>query len=277
MKKYKYEIYDVITGDTILVDSSDKNTNVKNVGKRLNFSYTKICHLKSGKHNFIENRFVLKEKLEKYSFVLIDSITKEEFVCLSNKTLFLHLNIPYNDNEGKYIYELKKGRQYHASIGNRIFHCKGNEYKHGEYSKNFGDMKVKNESTQKFKQMQKKQMRIRGNLRTRISDLIRKNKTFKYKQMHDLLGCDKNYFIKYLESMFSDEMSWENYGTFWHVDHIIPMFTFDLFKEEDIRKCCHYTNLRPMKASDNLSRPMNMNFYVGKEIKDLMYPLDAAI
>lgn len=269
MKEYKYEIYDVITKNIITVDSSKKETTVTNIGKELGIAYTKICHLKNGKYNLIDNRYVLLENLERLSFTLVDSITKEEFVCLTNKTIFIHLNIPYNNNDGKYIHALKKGKQYHASIGNRIFHCKGNEYKHSEYPKNFGNMKVKNDTTEKFKEIQQKQMRIRCNLRTRISDLIRKGLTFKYKKMNDLLGCERDYFLRYIENKFSKEMCWENYGTYWHIDHIIPMFTFDLFKEEDIKKCCHYTNLRPMKASDNLSRPVNINFYVGKTLEEL--------
>ena len=266
---YYYEVYDVITGKTFVIDSSKEETIVKNVANELGISYTKLCHLKSGKYKSSDNRYVLKERIEEVSFTLVDSITKEEYICLTNKTIFLHLNIPYNDNEGKYVYELKNGRQYHASIGNRIFHCKGKEYKHSEYSKNFGDMKVKNETTENFKKLQRKQMRIRGNLRTRISDLIRKNMTFKYKHMSDLLGCDRKFFIDYIESKFEKDMTWENYGTYWHIDHIMPMFTFNLFNENEIRKCCHYTNLRPLTAKENLTRPTDKNFYMGKDIKDL--------
>jgi ribosomal protein L40E len=39
------------------------------------------------------------------------------------------------------------------------------------------------------------------------------------------------------------------------MDHIIPCISFDLTKEEEQRKCFHYTNLRPLWAVDNLKRP----------------------
>lgn len=51
-------------------------------------------------------------------------------------------------------------------------------------------------------------------------------------------------------------MSWDNYAhKTWHVDHIKPMHLFDLTNPEQLKIVCHYTNLRPLWAKDNLSRP----------------------
>jgi hypothetical protein len=46
-------------------------------------------------------------------------------------------------------------------------------------------------------------------------------------------------------------MNWENQGE-WHIDHILPCASFDLTKEEEQRKCFHYTNLQPLWAKDNM-------------------------
>ena len=61
--------------------------------------------------------------------------------------------------------------------------------------------------------------------------------------------------INYIESQFDDEMSWSAYlsGGI-HIDHIIPCSHFDLTKEEEQRKCFHYSNLQPLWAFDNISK-----------------------
>ena len=48
-------------------------------------------------------------------------------------------------------------------------------------------------------------------------------------------------------------MSWNNYGK-WHVDHIIPLSNFDLTKSAEQFKACHYSNLQPLWAEDNIEK-----------------------
>jgi hypothetical protein len=46
-------------------------------------------------------------------------------------------------------------------------------------------------------------------------------------------------------------MTWDNYGK-WHMDHIYPL---SLAKTtEEIEKLCHYTNLQPLWAVDNIRK-----------------------
>jgi len=67
----------------------------------------------------------------------------------------------------------------------------------------------------------------------------------------DIVGCSQNYFIKHIESQFSEGMSWENYGK-WHIDHIKPLATAK--SENEATKLCHYTNLQPLWAKENLRK-----------------------
>lgn len=65
------------------------------------------------------------------------------------------------------------------------------------------------------------------------------------------LGCTIDQLKKYLESKFIDGMSWENYGE-WHIDHIVPLSSFDLTDKKQFLEACHYSNLQPLWAIDNL-------------------------
>ena len=48
-------------------------------------------------------------------------------------------------------------------------------------------------------------------------------------------------------------MSWDNYGE-WHIDHIMPLSTFDLTNPDQLKEACKYTNLQPLWAEDNLHK-----------------------
>ena len=69
------------------------------------------------------------------------------------------------------------------------------------------------------------------------------------------LGCTIEQLKQHLESKFQPEMSWDNWTTDgWHIDHIKPLASFDLTDKNQLLEACHYTNLQPMWAKDNLSK-----------------------
>ena len=94
---------------------------------------------------------------------------------------------------------------------------------------------------------------LKCKLRTRLNSAIKGN--YKSGSAVSDLGCSIEDFKKYLESKFQDDMSWDNYNKHgWHIDHIIPLSSFDLTDREQLLKACHYTNLQPLWAKDNLSK-----------------------
>jgi hypothetical protein len=67
------------------------------------------------------------------------------------------------------------------------------------------------------------------------------------------LGCSIIELKIYLESKFKSGMTWENYGK-WHIDHIYPLSKVDLTDREQLLRVCHYTNLQPLWAEENLRK-----------------------
>lgn len=76
----------------------------------------------------------------------------------------------------------------------------------------------------------------------------------------DKLGCDLSFVREWLSSMFTEGMNWDNYGSLWVVDHIVPFRIFDLFNEQDILLCWNYRNLMPILDKDNLKKQGNVFF-----------------
>lgn len=63
--------------------------------------------------------------------------------------------------------------------------------------------------------------------------------------------------MKHLESQFTPEMNWNNYGEYWEIDHIIPQNTFNISSpnDHDFKICWSLANLRPLEKSLNRQRP----------------------
>ena len=56
----------------------------------------------------------------------------------------------------------------------------------------------------------------------------------------------------------TEEMSWDNYGTFWNIDHLIPLKTFDLTKEVEAKKAFNWKNTWAMKSNENFIKKNNI-------------------
>ena len=68
------------------------------------------------------------------------------------------------------------------------------------------------------------------------------------------------FYRSYLEEQFQPGMTWENYGTVWHVDHRIPLATLDMRDPTNQQFLFNYKNTRPMLADANRRRSNNLVF-----------------
>ena len=158
-----------------------------------------------------------------------------------------------------------KAKNYYAK-NTDIINTKHKEYvaKNSETIKNYQkDYKDKNSET--IKNYQKDYKRNRRNtdpifkmvcnLRSRIQIALKSQGATKDISSKELFGADQEFVWKHLESQFKEGMTRENNNRKgWHIDHIKPMNSFDLNDPEQLKECCHYSNLQPLWWIENLQK-----------------------
>lgn len=86
---------------------------------------------------------------------------------------------------------------------------------------------------------------IRGSIRAYLgSKKTRRGSTF------EIVGCTPDFLRGHLEKQFKPGMTWENYGSHWHVDHRIPLASGN--SADEIKGLSHWTNLQPLEAIENI-------------------------
>jgi hypothetical protein len=147
---------------------------------------------------------------------------------------------------------LEKNKKYRINNKSKIQEQKANYYiSHKEeitlYHQN--NKKKRNKRLQE-KTSNDKIYAIKNSLKTRLYEII-KNKTFSFSKLINT-NCDN--LIEWFEYQFNDNINWDNYGTDWHCDHLIPISFFNFEDEEDRIICFHWTNLRPLISTENIQK-----------------------
>ena len=93
--------------------------------------------------------------------------------------------------------------------------------------------------------------KMKGNLRSRTLQAFKNKGYSKNTKTQEMLGIDWGVAKQHIEKQFTKGMNWDNQGE-WHIDHIIPLASAN--NKEELMKLCHYTNLQPLWAEDNLSK-----------------------
>jgi hypothetical protein len=90
-----------------------------------------------------------------------------------------------------------------------------------------------------------------GRIRYELNTLLKGKKT---KRTYEYLGCQIEELKTYLESKFDSTMTWDNYGTIWHIDHIIPCAAWNLEDDFENMCCWNFRNLQPLLSYLNQSK-----------------------
>jgi hypothetical protein len=119
------------------------------------------------------------------------------------------------------------------------------------YEQNKVKIIAKDRNWKKFKMQEDPAFKFIQICRKRTWDYFNSKGIKKSKPTMEMLGCTAEELRDHLQSQFTEGMTLENHGE-WHIDHIIPLSSAKT--EEEIIKLCHYTNLQPLWAKDNLSK-----------------------
>ena len=100
--------------------------------------------------------------------------------------------------------------------------------------------------------------KLKANHRLYIHKCIRKFKMIKSKKSEEYLGCSVFLLKKWLEFQFDEGMTWDNYGSYWTIDHVLPLSKLNLENPKE-HIAFNWTNLRP--STDNFVKSDQIRLY----------------
>ena len=99
------------------------------------------------------------------------------------------------------------------------------------------------------------------------------------------LGCTFPTLRKWIEFNFKEDMTWDNFGSKWHLDHVTPCASFDMTIKEHQSLCFHWSNLQPLDGIENIKKSAKIDLALITHIKaraakflsqsDINYQIDA--
>jgi hypothetical protein len=71
--------------------------------------------------------------------------------------------------------------------------------------------------------------------------VLNRNKSLEYAPY---FGIDSENFRKWIALQFTGDQHWDNFSIAWQFDHVVPVAFFNLKKEEDLKLCWNFINIR---------------------------------
>lgn len=154
--------------------------------------------------------------------------------------------------------ELEHGREYYKQHRKQIIENNKKYYiKNKERIKQYNieyNQKNKEKIAERDKQRHNNN-KLGRNFSAAICHALKGNKAGQH--WEDLVPYTLEQLRTHLESQFTPEMNWNNYGDYWEVDHIIPqnVFNYTTHQDRDFQMCWSLANLRPLEKCLNRQRP----------------------
>lgn len=130
-----------------------------------------------------------------------------------------------------------------------------NEYHKEWREKNIDKHRENKRNYEKTRKSNDPLYKLIANFRTAIYTVLKENNLNKYGHYFEILKYSPEELITHLEGQFVEGMTWDNYGE-WHVDHILPITSFDFNEvgDEEFLKCWSLSNLQPMWGDENIRK-----------------------
>ena len=198
-----------------------------------------------------KGKSVRKKALKKY-FKTLKGKTALKKVRASDK-FKTRMNTYFKSEKGKSVLK-KSQKKYAQSTKGKLNAKKGNKkYQQAEKGKK---ILLKNQLAYYHRRIKKDpEFKLARDMRNRLRSFLRTKGINKNNTTMELVGCSKKFLKEHLEKQFKPGMNWSNHSLRgWHIDHIRPLSKFDCSDPKELKKACHYSNLQPLWADENLKK-----------------------
>jgi hypothetical protein len=173
-------------------------------------------------------------------------------ICKSCQSIYIR---DYKNTDNGWSAYQKGRANYYLKHKQKYIDYRGTEqYREYRGSKEYKEMCCKTHRIYVNKRRREDHVfKIEQNLRIAVRTRLKKQNVDA--KVLDLIGCSYAQFKTYIEGLFKEGMSWDNWTLRgWHLDHIIPCASFNLADPVQQKQCFHYSNLQPLWWYDNLAK-----------------------
>jgi len=128
--------------------------------------------------------------------------------------------------------------------------------------KNWGNISKKKLDYEKERKKKDPYYKIRRNISSLLNNYLKKNINTK-----NTIGYNTKEIKEHLEKQFDENMSWNNYGSYWQIDHIIPQSLYDFSNDLETKKCWNINNLRPLEKKENNKKSNSLDISLIEQYK----------
>ena len=151
---------------------------------------------------------------------------------------------------------LQQSRAYYRKNKGRV------RMRHKKYNqKNKEKLLQWRKGWRRYKRKTDPRYRLDENMRTAISNSLKGKKAKRHWEI--LVSYTLEELMDHLEKQFDNKMYWDNYGSYWAVDHVKAKSLFNYNSPDDLefKKCWALENLQPLEKIKNIKKGNHLSSF----------------